>query len=310
MLRSTIGSFWVYLAVWCFLQCAHVWAAPAPVVKFDVARTVACRDVTTDDYRRKYPESSLIEAVIEVSPRLLSGSEKDIKELVIEITSPDDQLLVRGYLPTSQLTCDVVGEQIYLEQTEADGKLSLGYSAVPKGIRAGGEVRANGVVSKTVLTKLAPKSLLLASGTINRAHGVYFKLAPSDRDTIQRSYQFTCLFEAGRSFRADCLLISCRAVGVSRGRLYNSEVDCGTADFLAGIHLDGNESAKRIAGEVSRLYQEMLRELGKCGDSLWDLAETMLRHQKIIINTYAEGLSLMFLFMGCFLRKSDFGSLV
>lgn len=149
MLEIRVGLLWGCAAVYCSMLCVAAQAGPVPVVNFDVARTVACRDVTTDDYRRKYPGSSLIEIVIDVSPRLVSGSEKDIKELVIEIVSPGDRLSVRAYLPTSQLTSDIVGEVIHLQQTEVEGQISLEYSAVlPKSGEAHAGARVGGARSE------------------------------------------------------------------------------------------------------------------------------------------------------------------
>ncbi len=255
------ASLWMWMSVLCLAYCGSTKAGDAPVFEFDVARIVACQDATTEAYRQKHQESFLIEAVIEISPRLVSGKEPDLKELLIEIKSPDERLPLRKYLPNSVLTSDVVGGVIRIEQTETNGLFTLDYSVTSQVGQA--KIELNGMQSHASLSKLAPKSLLVASGTTDRSHGVYYKLMPSPRDTVQKTYQFTCLFEVPRSFRSDYLQIDCRATGIKRGLIgyLDSEVICGSAGFVVGLYLNGDEQAKDAAEKISKCQQDLFDEI-------------------------------------------------
>lgn len=243
------------------LFCGPGRAGDVPIVTFSVPWTVSCQDLTTDAYGRKYPDTRLVEAIIEVSPRLVSGEEKDLKELTIEITSPGDQIPIQEHLPTTTLTSDVVGEAIFLEQETREDKVLLKYRVAPRAGEAGGH--AASVRSKTVLTKLAPKSVLVASASTKRSYGVSFQLAPSARDTVRKPFQFTCLFEVPRSFRADYLQVDCEAVGFDRGlfRFLDGKVVCGSAGFVVGIYLDGDQEAKRAADGIAKRQQALFDEI-------------------------------------------------
>jgi hypothetical protein len=110
-----------------------------------------------------------------------------------------------------------------------------------------------------VIKKLAPKSLLLASGTIDRAHGVFFTLHPSVQDSVQRTQQFVCYFDVPYEFRGDYVQITCTAVARNRTLGYpaESEQPAGTAKFNVGIYLDGDFEARRAAEQFADRQQDL-----------------------------------------------------
>src|SRR5690606_16286938 len=64
---------------------AGAWAAPA--VTFDVAQTARCYPVTTAECLSR-PAGNVVEVVLDISCRLISGEEKELKSITYEIRNP------------------------------------------------------------------------------------------------------------------------------------------------------------------------------------------------------------------------------
>ena len=235
--------------------------ADAPLVAFDVPFTLACRDVTPMARRETY-QRKIIEAVVKISPQLLSGEEGSLKRLHYEISS-DGQMPVLGYLPSAAVATDVVDGHIAIQASEHHGNFSFRYLILPG--TGDGEVKGDLESSRAQYTQLAPKQLLMAAGTIQRGYGVYFDLRPSKQDTLQKQREFACLFEVPKTWRADYLTVQCRARTTKRGLagLGESEVDCGAGMLCVGLYVMDDEQARAYAEEFARKQQRYFDRLAQ-----------------------------------------------
>src|SRR5262249_5667276 len=141
--------------------------------------------------------------------------------------------------------------------------------------------------------KLAPKSLLISSGTIDRSHGVLFSLHPSTQDSYQKSRQFVCQFAVPANFRADYVQVNCTAYGVDRGmvRSLDNEVSAGVARYTVGIYLEGDAQAKQ-AGElvadcqqdlIGVLAQEKADAIERAKSKHWWNSISLTSHRKVAV---------------------------
>lgn len=235
-------------------------AADTPLVEFDVGYTIACKDTTPPEFADRNPNRKIIEAVIAISPKLVAGNESDLLELYLEIYSPDDQMPVISFAPSTDVASDVADGILRVESTESAGQIGVRYRATPHS----GEVRAAGTSSESRVTYelLAPKRLLIASGSIRRSHGVYFKMKPTKQGTLQGKREFACLFEVPKRWRGDHVTIRCEAKRLS-GAFSRKEVNCGLAQFAVGLHLDGDEEANKKAKLLAKTQQAVLDEIVK-----------------------------------------------
>ena len=149
---------------------------------------------------------------------------------------------------------------IEVEEHRATGQIALEYGMPAAKIQASAK---NAGDSKTVEKKLAPKSLLVASGTLDRAHGVFFILHPSSQDSLQKSRQFVCQFAVPADFRGDYVQIACTAVASERsfGHSKEAEVVAGNGRFTVGIHLAGEPAARRAAERLAAAQQNLAAAL-------------------------------------------------
>jgi hypothetical protein len=244
------------LAIVVFLGAAVAHAA-TPVVVFDLPLTVECRDVTPQRYEASY-KRKIFEAVIKISPQLLAGDEKDLKKLHYEI-STGQQMPVVSFAPSSQVTSDVAGGAIAIQTDDHHGQLLVHYLVTP----AAGDGRMTGDLnsSHAQYSLLAPKQILVASGTIERSSGVYYDLKPSTQDTLQKQREFACLFDVPAAWRANYIVIRCKSMGVKRGLLGASEVACGAGLLSVGLYKQNDAEAMAAAYELAKKQQNFLNQL-------------------------------------------------
>jgi len=233
--------------------------AETPLVAFDVPLIAECRDVTPAGFRENY-KREVIEVVFKISPQLMVGEEKDLKRLHYEI-STEQQMPVVGYLPNAQVATDVVDGKIAIQNGSHHGEISFRYLILPN--TGDGNLTGDLASSHAQFGLLAPKQLLIGSGTIERGCGVYYELRPTTQDTLQRQRDFACLFEVPAAWRADFVTIRCQSRGTKRGLggLVDSEVVCGSGLFCVGLYKRDDGEARAYADQLARKQQAYFNQL-------------------------------------------------
>lgn len=228
--------------------------AGPPHVHFDAAYSVACRDVTPQDFAHANPLDRLIEARIDISALVKSGREDDLAEYYYLLRSPQHTLQIHDYLPKTTLASDIDGAITIEQKDERSGGLGISLAGIYAGAaKATGDANIGAKRSKTVrFDKLPPLESLTASGTIDRGTGVFFKLRPSSRTSLEGGHEFVLLMRVPVEWRADHLLLECRATGWRRGpvRALDERADAGRANFLIALYLEGDGAARDAALEL------------------------------------------------------------
>jgi hypothetical protein len=239
--------------------CASRAAVQArPVVEFNADYVIACRDVTPSAYAQKYPDRKLVEATLRLSARVVSGSAKDLDGLLYTFEDPHHRLRVADYGPKTQLASDRVEPALAVEYA---GRASVRYALTQQA----GFLKGDYQTSKLTYHKLPPLEALVASGITERGYGVFYKLAASDRVTLEGDREFSCLFEVPRRWRGNCLLVRCEATALNRGYLgyFDPKVQAGLAGFVIGLYLDGDESGERLARSLAEEQQKHLTRIAE-----------------------------------------------
>jgi hypothetical protein len=255
--RMLISMSTQLIAAWATIViCSSVLGATPPVVEFDVAHTVSFRDVDSPECAKKRPHANIVEAVFEISTRLTAGKEEDLKYITYEIMSPDHQLSIAGFLPMTTMISESADGVINFEEHRSPAQLNIEYAGSQAKITAPLRTPTDTKISSK---KLAPKSLLMSSGTIDRAHGVYFTLHPSEQDSLQRAHQFVCYFETPSNFRCDYVQISCVAVARDQvfGQSTGRSLPVGLAKFNVGIYREGDIEAKQAVDQCAIAQRQL-----------------------------------------------------
>jgi hypothetical protein len=197
-------------------------AEAKPSLEFDVRRKVECRDVTPREFAVQHPHQRLVECAFSVSAYLVSGTIDEVETISIEISGSDNHLRVHDFSPHTRLETEYAGDIQTTRTRESSRSLtaSLG-GEVPGGI--GGAVASfkptiNGVTGgKEVVTdtmkRIAPRQVVIASGTINDEHGVFFTLRSSSVSSLEGLHEFTVQFVVPAAWCSDELQVNCRATG-------------------------------------------------------------------------------------------------
>jgi len=237
--------------------------AGGPRIEFDVGYTAGCRDVTTEEFAAANPDLKIVEARFLFTALIREGDERDVIEMTYSISSPAQRLSVAGFSPSTELHSEIEGQIKVVEENDeintreaslaVTGAGDLGPIDLKITPHLGGAKTRQQSVQETY-SRLPPKQLLLAAGTENRGHGVFFKLKPSSQASLEGQREFRCRFIVPRQWSADYVLVACRAKGYNR-HLWKSVEDVGGAVAFVGLYLEGDAEAREAAVRISRAYE-------------------------------------------------------
>ncbi|MEM8945248.1 MAG: hypothetical protein AAGD11_08695 [Planctomycetota bacterium] len=262
LVRSAVFVRWIALLIGLSLNVSTA-SAGRPELTFDFGRTTECHDVTEEFAARLPdqhldPDQRLIELKLRVSVHLLTGNIKDIDEVRIEISDCDSRLRVESFSPNTRLQSDY-SDEISVTKTIEHGH-SLGASLGGEAPVPLGDVVAhvlpsvNGGISKReVLTekqsRLAPQYAVIASGTIDHEHGVFFKLRSSPQSTLEGSHEFVVRFVVSEGWRGDSLRVCCSATGRQKFLWTKQQTTWSKTCAPVAIYLAGDTEARLAAEE-------------------------------------------------------------
>jgi len=222
-------------------------------VSFDASPIVACRDVSTEEFLVEYPGEQLLEARLDISMLVPSGSRTGVAECQYQFHAPERRLVVDSFLPRTTLASDVVGN-INVQQSKGvalDQQLSIGgrYESIVKGeLELGGRSNKSAAYDYQLLPR---REILTASGTVARGSGVYFKLRQTPQTTLEGSHEFVLFFRVPTSWRADYLRAVCQARS-QEGKI------CGQTSFLIPLYIHGDTRARSMAAELRDYEQQLI----------------------------------------------------
>ena len=240
------------------------WAA-LPQVQFDVNSRLGCRDVTPADFAKLNPDEKLVEARFQVSSLIQRGSEEDLLQFVYHVASLRQTLRIVDYSPQTLLASELAGNVTVEEKTDENEQIT-GALAIPSFWNA--KVTANGDLGKkrqqSQKYELLPPLLpVAASGTLDRGYGVYFKLKPSRRTSLEGAKEFSIVFRAPRTWRGDCVQLTCQATGTWRSVMppLSETRTCGARRFTIALYAEGDAEAKTLAERLVRAEADLLRSV-------------------------------------------------
>jgi len=228
----------------------------ADEAQFDVPPVVACRDITTADFQLHNPGQRLWEAKLSVSVLARKAAEGRITQLLVRIDNPRRALRVVDYAPHTALTTEVQG--VVRREHHAESTRSFDFH-LKGGVPGIGEGAASGSARDRKTTdehyeRLPPLKLSVASGTTQRGSGVYFKLKPTPRTTLEGSHDFTLWFAAAETWSGDHLRVRCEAFAREPALVpsLDESVPWGDQDFVTALYRSGDEAGRAAAESLVR----------------------------------------------------------
>ena len=232
-----------------------------PAVDFDVTPTVECTDVTTENFATSHPSEKLIEMVLRLSSRLVNCDEEEIYQVQFDVLSPEERLQVLTFSPRTTLHSDIVGDLKIAKSSETirslgaslDGHVHGPYGNFAAGVTPSADAGITRKNSRTEsATKLSPKSVVVASGTLHHRHGVFYKLKPSSQTAFEDEKEFRIQWIVPREWRGDWIEVRCQADCKPKTLVFERIEVCGNANLLVGLYLAGDAEAQEAAMQLAK----------------------------------------------------------
>ena len=225
-------------------------------VAFDVPASMAVTEAnhlaSCDDVGVANGTDRIVELRIPLSVRFDAASEQELLACQFELTCLSGSVTVIDYEPKTTVEAPLNGEVEISKGTQANSSLNLSAAPASDFLHANGSASFGNSSNTSLKYKVAPPvQQLSAAGTIHRATGVYFKLRPSPRRSLEGGQEFVVRLRVRSNWRSDLLLVRCGAVGVGDGGPFSgdkSEV-WGRADFQVPLYLAGDGAARSRADQ-------------------------------------------------------------
>jgi hypothetical protein len=246
----------LFILVMALTSVASARAEDARVV-FDVPDRIECKDVTPAKCAAMHPTVKVIEAKFRISASLAEGTEDSLVDFTYMISSPNLRLKILDYLPNTTLESRYADDRIevadFTKETDTQSaEARVGYSIFSLNALA---TRVAHKTEQNNYEKIAPKSLVLASGTMNRGHGVFFKLRPSNSASLEGSKEFSFLAIVPRAWRGDWCTFVCSGRAAKKNLLGTQNVTAGVAKVDVGLYLCGDDEAGNLASKLCAIQQ-------------------------------------------------------
>lgn len=230
--------------------------AAEPTLSFDFGRTVECRDVTSPEFSQARPDQRLVECTLRLSVYLEAGDIHDVQALRVEITDVDRRLRVFDFSPSTRLESDLAGDIEWSKTTESSHSFSASLGGeLPAGVgglvahvtpTVGGGKGGKEVIKETQ-KRVAPQEAVIASGTIDHEHGVYFTLRPSPTSSLEGVHELSVQFIVPKDWRGDAVRISCQATGQQKVLWMKQQKVWAEKSTAIALYQSGDNAARRAA---------------------------------------------------------------
>lgn len=251
--RASLLRYVLYSAL---MFSPNVVAAGDPTVAFDFGRTAECVDVTEEVAAGLFEHERIIELRLRVSVHLLSGDEKRLEEVRIEIGDFDQKLRVHNFAPNTTLESRHTQSIRRTRTTEKEkgfeaslgGQLPVPVGNVVANVTptVGGAVSNRDLVTETE-HRVPPKHTVVASGTINAEHGVFFKLRNSPLSTLEGTHDLVVQFVVPNNWRADSMRVCCEATGQDKVLWIEQETTWARKCAPVAVYRAGDLKARQAA---------------------------------------------------------------
>ena len=227
--------------------------AGEPPVKFDVPAMLSVYEIVPPDTAPVSPYKT-IEIVVPVTSEIRAADRKHIDEFRFDISWNRKIFPVVDYGPKSKTTSHIDG-LIAVEQTHnKGGSISLsGNSDKLEVLTLNGKGDlSNQKNSRKSYQEIPQHKTLVASGTIKRGTGAFFRFHPSRTETLEGGREVVIAYRVARDWRGGVLRVECRATGERKifGNL-TEPIDVAKA-FIVPVHMTGDQQSLDAALDFVR----------------------------------------------------------
>ena len=246
---------------YCFLMIsmeATTVVAGNPPAEFDVPAMLSAREIVASNTAPVSPYKT-IEIVVPVTSEIRAADREHINEFRFDISWNRNIFPVVDYGPKSQTTSHIDGLIAVEQSSDSGGEISLNANSEKLEVltlNSKGDF-SNKKNQHKSFNEIPEHKTLVASGTIKRGTGAFFRFHPSPTETLEGGRDVVIAYRVARDWQGGVLRVECRARGERKvlGSLTES-IDVAEA-FIVPLYLDGDQQSLSAATEFVRAEVEL-----------------------------------------------------
>jgi len=235
------------------LSSASTLLAGNPPVEFDVPAMLSAREIVAPNTAPVSPYKT-IEIVVPVTSEIRSADRKHIDEFRFDISWNRKIFPLVDYGPKSKTTSHIDGLIAVEQSRDSGGAISLSANSDKlEVLTLNGKADLSNKKNQRKSFKEIPKhKTLVASGTIKRGTGAFFRFHPSRTETLEGGRDVVIAYRVARDWQGGVLRVECRATGKRKVLGTLTEPINVAEAFIVPLYLDGDQQALAAAAEFVR----------------------------------------------------------
>ena len=225
-------------------------AANDSVVRFDAPAMIAVRPISPERLSaREESSEKVIELLIPVTSEIGMQDRGEISSFRYDIVWNQQSYPLVDYAPKTQTVSEIEG-LIDVEKNEDQAK-GIGGSLngrFPDMVNGSIKADLSSRTGSTIKYQERPQhDVLVASGTVNRGCGVFFRFHPSKQTTLEGGRDLVIAFRVPRTWSGGVIKLKCSVTG--KRRIIGSWSDSfeESCMFVIPIYLEGDDRARKAA---------------------------------------------------------------
>ena len=224
-------------------------------IEFDVPAIASAHEVSP----APFAGDKLIEIVLPISTASNSKYRANIDEFRFDVSWNGSIYTIFDYGPKTQTVSGIEGLKTVEQNAARNASLNLNFSSKPFELSSANivsDIGANNSKRETY-QEIPQQEVLVASGTIDRGTGAFFRFHQSRTNTLEGSRDLVLAYRVPADWQNGILKVECRASGNRRiAGLWKEPFEIGRS-FIVPIYLEENSSAQKLAIDFATAEQEL-----------------------------------------------------
>jgi len=225
-------------------------------VEFDVPAIVAAREVAPSSF----VDDKLIEVVLPISTAITSKYRGNIEEFRFDVSWNRSVYGICDYGPKTQTASAIEGLKTVEKNLSRHASMNLSFKSKPLELLSAnlGSSIDGSNSSRESFQEIPQHEVLVASGTIDRGTGAFFRFHQSRTNTLEGSRDLLLKYRVPKDWQNGILKVECSGFGKRpvAGGLWDEPIETGRA-FVVPVYLEKNSSAQNLAIDFAKAEQDL-----------------------------------------------------
>jgi len=199
-----------------------------------------------------------IEIVLPISTASNSKVRGKIEEFRFDVSWNQSVYNIEDFHPKTETAAEIQGLVNVKRDSTRNATFRLDLNSEPFELASAGIASelGRGSARHETFQEIPQHELLVASGTINRATGAFFRFHPSRTQTLEGSRELKLTYRVPADWQSGILKVECRAKGKRALALWNEPFEVGRS-FVVPVFQEQNSAAQKLAIDFAKAEQDL-----------------------------------------------------